>query len=161
MKTTQEMEIDGKMVTVTINHGEQYWPFKIAQIERTKNARYVGEFAINQGSGWTESPVALFYQDKPPVEGYSHYFGILMRGENVYITCGQSAVDTEIIGIMSKEHEVIYSRFRHDYRLTEDGTCMIDGGRDYLKSNGAGRLVKMKIVEDELVIIGFTTLEDE
>ena len=62
---------------------------------------------------------------------------------------------------MSKEHEVIYSRFRHDYRLTEDGTCMIDGGRDYLKSNGAGRLVKMKIVEDELVIIGFTTLEDE
>ena len=61
---------------------------------------------------------------------------------------------------MNKSNEVIYSRFRHDYRLTSDDTVMIDGGRDYTKSSGPGRTVRMQIVKDELVILGFVEYED-
>jgi hypothetical protein len=159
MITPTEFIHDGETIKATINHGEQYWPFKIDKIETAKNCVYVGEFALNQGAGWTESPAAVFYQPNPE-EGHSHYFGLLVRGDHVVITSGQSAADVVIIGKMNKSNEVIYSRFRHDYRLTSDDTVMIDGGRDYTKTSGPGRTVRMQIVKDELVILGFVEYTD-
>lgn len=159
MITATEFMHDGEIIKATINHGEQYWPFNIAKIEASKNCVYVGEFALNQGAGWTETPAAIFYQHAP-AEGHSHYFGLLMRGEHVVITSGQSAADVVITGKMNKSNEVIYSRFRHDYRLTSDDTVMIDGGRDYTKTSGPGRTVRMQIFGDELIILGFAEQED-
>ncbi len=154
MITNAEFKHGDETIQATINHGEQYWPFKIATIEAVKNCRYVGEFALNQGAGWTEAPAAVFYQPNP-AEGHSHYFGLFMRGDHMVITGAQSAADVEMTGKMNKSNEVIYSRFRHDYRLSTDGTIMIDGGRDYMKTSGPGRYVRMKIVDDELVILGY------
>ena len=150
---TDEQVIDA--LTYTINHGERYWKaLAIPKIEDKYKAKFVGEFSINQGAGWTEFPVALFYQETPP-EGYDQYFGIYIKNENmgVYIVSGQSAADTEILGVVSRDNEIIYSRFRHDYRISTDGTVMIDGGRDYLKTSG-GPIMRLQIIKDKLVIMG-------
>lgn len=159
MKTLSDAQIVMDVLKYTINHGEPYWDLAIPRIERERNCTYVGEFCINQGSGWTVNPVAIFYQEEPPVAGYSNYFGIYFSDHYAYITSGQSAVDTEIIGVVAHNMEVIYSRYRHDYRISTDGTVMIDGGRDYTKTN-ASKLVRMKIIKDRLTILG-PSLTDE
>jgi hypothetical protein len=160
MITNTEFEHEGQIIKATINHGDQYWPFKLAEIEETKNCIYVGEFALNNGAGWSESPYAVFYQLEP-AEGHSDHFGLTVRGEYTYITSAQSAVDTEFIGMMSKDGEIVYSRFRHDYRLSTDGNVMVDGGRDYLKTNGRGRAVRLKIVNDEVKVLGFVKYDED
>lgn len=154
-----DVQVVTDALTYTINHGDQYWNFLIPKVEKERNCKYVGEFCINQGSGWTEFPVAIFYQDEQPIEGWSHYFGIYLKHGHAYITSGQSAVDTEIIGVISRDNEIIYSRFRHDYRLSTDGTVMIDGGRDYLKTNASNQ-VRLGIVKDKLIILGTVDQEE-
>jgi LytS/YehU family sensor histidine kinase len=32
--------------------------------------------------------------------------------------------------------------------------CMVDGGRDYFRRNLKGKPVKMKVIKDELVVVG-------
>lgn len=64
-----------------------------------------------------------------------------------------SAVENDIAGIVAKNGDVIYSRYRHDYRMSPDNSVMIDGGRDYTKNNGGGPIVTLRIVKDKLVIV--------
>lgn len=160
MITPTEFVHNGETIHATINHGDQYWNFRLDKIEREKNCRYVGDFALNHGGGWTEAPYAVFYQYEP-AEGHTAHFGLTVRGEHTMITSAQSAVEHEFIGIMSLDNEIIYSRYRHDYRLSTDGNVMVDGGRDYLKTNGRGRQVRLKIVDDEVKVLGFVEYADE
>jgi len=46
--------------------------------------------------------------------------------------------------------EIIYSVYRHDYRRCSCGRCMIDGGKDYIKSNLAGKLIKIDLLTDKI-----------
>jgi hypothetical protein len=46
--------------------------------------------------------------------------------------------------------EVIYSVNRHDYRKCKCGRCMVDGGKDYFKTNMAGTMVKIDLLTDDI-----------
>lgn len=120
-------------MTEYINYGETELPIDIKKVEEKYNAKYIGDFALKtRDGGWSESPAQLYWQPTPPVEGYSNYFAIFTRGESVYITTGQSVADVEITAIRSGD-EILFSRYRWDYRTTKDGKSSIDGGRDYTK----------------------------
>lgn len=123
----------------------------IAHFEKEYNATYVADLCLKDKYGvWADEPSAVFYQETPPVPGYSHYFAIIVRGRQTFITSGESAVAEPIVGIQADDGEVIFSRYRHDYRTSKDGSVFIDGGRDYTKCNNPGRLVEIRIVDGEL-----------
>lgn len=107
--------------------------------------------------------VDVFYNPNPDVaKGHSHYFGLHINPINglLYVSNAEGVLKQHISGLVSDDGEVVFSRHRHDYRVSEDGSVSIDGGRDYLRvsildsSNGSTiteRLVRLKIVEDRLV----------
>lgn len=131
----------------------RYWGFNIDEVEKQKNARFVCEVCCRTKSGeWAEEPIAVFYQEVPPNPEYSHYFGLFIRGDSLYITGGQSAVNDPLIGIVADNGDVIYSAYRHDFRTSPDKSVWIDGGRDYVRTGGE-KTVQIKIIEDKLVII--------
>lgn len=49
--------------------------------------------------------------------------------------------------------DVIYSVNRHDYRYCSCGKCMVDGGKDYFKTNMAGKSVKIDLLTDKIEVI--------
>jgi hypothetical protein len=50
--------------------------------------------------------------------------------------------------------EVIYSVNRHDYRKCKCGRCMVDGGKDYFRTNMAGTPVTIDLLTDDVTIEG-------
>ena len=142
-----------------INYGETELPINIKKIEQKYNAKYIGDFCLKTRDGsWSESPAAIFWQEKPPVEGYSNYFGLFVRDDRLFITSGESAFETPIEGIVSADGEVVYSRYRWDMRGLSDDSGYIDGGRDYVKisagKNGEfPKTVLLKINGPQLEVI--------
>jgi len=135
----------------TVNTGRADCVFDIAKVEQKYNAKFVGQLCMRTGDGqWAgDSAADVFYQEKPPVEGYSHYFALIMRNGVAYITSGASAVEGVINGVIADDGEIIYSRYRHDWRASTDKSTWIDGGRDYIRSGGKYRPVLIKIVDGE------------
>jgi hypothetical protein len=128
-------------------------PVDPQKVEKIKNSTFVGEFCLRDKYGnWVNSPAQIYWQEKPPVEGYSNYFALFVRDGDVLITSGQSAVDEEISAIGYGD-EIIFSRYRHDYRSSADGAVAIDGGRDYTKIVGTpDEFLTLKIEGPHLVI---------
>lgn len=125
----------------------------IPKVEKKYNVKFVCETPIKDKFGWRETPSLIFYGEKHP-QG-SNYMAIsVVTGyddkTDMVITDGISATEDVIIGILDGD-EVIYSRYRHDYREGKTGV-IIDGGRDYTRSSG-GHMVKMKINEGKLEVI--------
>ncbi|NCQ51866.1 hypothetical protein GW796_08230 [archaeon] len=126
----------------------------IKYFEEKYNAKYIADLCLKTvDGGWVNEPAAIFYQETPPQPEYSNYFAVFVRNGKTYITSGKSTVEGTIAGIESDDGEVIFSRYRHDYRQSKDGSVFIDGGRDYVKSNNPSRLVEIKIDGDEMVIL--------
>lgn len=124
-------------------------PFAINAVEQKYNAKFVGMLPAKAKDGsWLLDPLAVFWQEKPPVEGYSNYMGLLVRNGETYITSGASAVEGVIIGVVADNGEIIYSNCRWDMRHSTDGSVWIDGGRDYTRTSG-GKIVEMVIVDGE------------
>jgi hypothetical protein len=73
-------------------------------------------------------------------------------GDTSYITDASSAFSAPITGILTKDGEVIVSRFRHDY-IVKDG-YMIDGGRDYLRcsADSLQTFVNVSVEDGEFVL---------
>ena len=137
------------MKKVIVNSGRDEAQFKIDVIEEKYNAHFVGQFCLKTKDGsWANSPADVYWQEKPPVEGYSNYFALLYQGDTVYITSGASAVEQPISAVEA-DGEIIYSRYRWDCRHTKNQTAMIDGGRDYVKRSGAGRDLLLKVIDGE------------
>jgi hypothetical protein len=139
---------------------EQSYPFNRAEIEKMKDAKFVGEFCLFQ-RGWVNNPVEVYYQ---PNSTYPcPYFGLLIQHGQVFITSAESTIGIPIYGVVANDGEVIYSRYRHDFRQSKDGSVFIDGGRDYTKTNTNNGVVmtikdgSLQIVEDEIEI---KTLEE-
>lgn len=145
---------------------KQYWGFDIAKVQERYNATYVGDFAIRDSRGdWTEEPFAIFWQEKPPVEGYSHYFALrVQHGTNqVWITSGGSLEDVRIRGVVADNDEVVYSRYRHDFVQSSDGSVFIDGGRDYVRMGGknlVGRAVVDIVLDGPRLVIQEAQLDE-
>ncbi len=102
--------------------------------------------------------MSVFYQANPPElsprgRPCSNYFGIYWHEKQLMICNAESAFSEGLIGGVAKNGDVIISRFRHDYVVSEDGTSMMDGGRDYIRSNGC-RTVRIGIDKSKLIILG-------
>lgn len=138
-------------ITDKVNTGREDTNFKIDVVEKKYNAKWVGQLATKSPvSGWSGDDCPdIFYQATPPVEGYSNYFGLITRQGTAYITSGSTAVEGVIAGVVADDGEIIYSRYRHDYRTSTDGSVFIDGGRDYTKGSMHGKYISMKIVDGE------------
>jgi hypothetical protein len=135
-----------------VNNGRKDCLFNIDEIEKKRDCKYVGELAIKDKYGnWSaDDCVSVFWQEKPPIEGYSNYFALFVRDKKVYITSGASAVEGELVGAIANDGEIIYSRYRHDYRTSNDGSVVIDGGRDYTKTN-TDNTITLKILNGKFV----------
>lgn len=110
----------------------------IPAVEKQYNATFVGDFCIkDQRGNYIDRTVAIFWQTTPPVEGYSNYFGLFVRDGQGYITSGATAFDKPIDAIVTPTGEVVYSRYRHDFRKAETADFYVDGGRDYMRIVGS------------------------
>lgn len=116
---------------------------QIELVEEKYGARYIGYWTVrNKKGNWTEEPVDCFYNPDPNLDrGHSNYFGMFTMDGNVYIVNAESAFETPITGILLESGECLVSRHRHDF-VEKDG-CFIDGGRDYCRVGGTGKLVKI------------------
>jgi len=129
--------------------GDAYWfnDKQIGIIQEKYNAKYMGYWCTkrNGGGSWNEVPVDVFYVENPDTsKGHTNFFGMFRKGENVLITDASSCFSVPMTGILTKQGEVVVSRFRHDYRGAGDGA--IDGGRDYTKLIGeACHMPKIKV----------------
>lgn len=137
------------MNKLDVNTGIDECPFNIKNVEKKYNAKWVGQFPLKTSGGGWSSDVAgnVFFQEVPPVAGYSQYFALIIQHGTAMITTGKDAVEGTIVGVVADDGEIIYSRYRHDYRVSKDGTVIIDGGRDYTKTNRPDKLINMKIHE--------------
>jgi len=143
-----------------MNHHENtsHQPINIPVLQKYYGAVYIGDFCLKTKSGgWSDMPVAVFYQPNPKTElGHTHYFGLFVMGDDndtLMITNAESAFSEPIVGIIADDGEVIFSRYRHDYHTSRDGSVFVDGGRDYVRfSGGQQRVVKLVIDKDKLVI---------
>ena len=137
------------MKKVTVNNGREDAQFKIDVVEEKYNAKFVGQLCVKtRDGGWANSPADIYWQATVPVEGYSNYFALIYQHGSPYITGGASAVEPLISAAVADDGEIIYSRYRHDYRTSTDKSVFIDGGRDYTKG-GMGKYITLKIVDGE------------
>lgn len=151
------------------NESSEFNAKQIADIEAHYEARYVCETCLRlANNAWGNFPVAIFYQaDESKVpEGGSQYFGLFWKCDQpladkpkyeLRITNAIGVLDQDITGIVAENGDVIYSRYRHDFRGSDDKSVYIDGGRDYTRSGWnpdySPRYVKLKVMDGELKII--------
>ncbi len=145
---------------------ERFSPEQLEKVEAHYGAKYVCETCLQgRGGGWVNSSVSIFYQADPSKvpDGGSQWFGLFLKRVNpvdednpvqLHIVNAISAVEKDIEGIIAENGDVIYSRFRHDYRWSPDESVMIDGGRDYTRTSACPNgMVTLRIVEDKLTIV--------
>lgn len=130
-----------------LNESSLFSKENIERIEKVRNAKYVCD------TEYKDIHVAVFYGDTPHPDSGSKYFA-LYYADTLMITNGAFIEDQEIAGVVADNGDVIYSRFRHDYRTSPDGSVFIDGGRAYTRTNTQNQvtlLVRdgvMRILED-------------
>ncbi len=130
----------------------EYRSLNYEAVEDKFGCRWVADLCVRTvGGGWSEIPVAVFYQPVLKDPSHSHYLGICRRGEAWMITNAISAADGVWEGIRHND-EIVFSRFRHDFRTGQHGGPAVDGGRDYFRVVGdGGERVTLRIVEDRFV----------
>jgi len=142
-------------MTYNIDNAPYFYDSKIIKIVEEKyNAKYICETCPRVADGWANQAVLLFWQSTPPQPHMSHYFCIGKKYDGtVVIMSGEETAKYPISGAVSDDGDVIYSRYRHDYRVSLDGSVFVDGGRDYTRTNASSKLVTLKIVGDHLEVV--------
>ena len=139
-----------------INRGPPYWPsINIAKVEQHYNAIYVGDFPLWDKEYWTDQAFSVFFVEEPEKSEYSNYFGLYINSpSSVWITNAVSVTEGYWDGIVADDGEIIYSRFRHDFRSSTDGTVTVDGGRDYQRICGHihNPRVRLSIIREHIVV---------
>ena len=136
-------------------------PESIEMFEREYKAKYILETDLlnkDMHSGttfWSNIPGAIFYTEKAHPQG-SNYFALYFNGDTCYITDGLPSIKDVVFHGIEAEGEVVYSRYRHDYREGKNG-AFVDGGRDYFRYGGDSfddyHIVEFKVVGDHLEFI--------
>jgi len=110
---------------------------QIRTIEQDKKARYLLE------TEYKGHQCAVFYADTAHPISNSRYFAVFWtvdqeKWANVpAIMDGSWIEDMTFVSVLAQNGDVIYSRHRHDFRESDDGSVWIDGGRDYTRTNVA------------------------
>ena len=126
----------------------------IPLIEERYNAKFVCETCIKNKDYWRNEPSMIFYSEKAHPEG-SNYFAVSEQNGDIVISDGISATEP-FVGVVADNDEIVYSRFRHDYRTSSDKSVSIDGGREYTKTVSdkvSPKIVTLQIVKDQLVVV--------
>lgn len=101
---------------------------QIEQIENLRKCKYVCS------SEHKDIPVEIFYCEEEHPVSKSKYFALYSSNEGLMITDGSFIEDQTFDAVIAKNGEIIYSRHRHDYRVSTDRSVFIDGGRSYTRT---------------------------
>jgi len=121
----------------------------VPRVEEVYNAKFMGHWAIlDKNNCWINSPVDVFYVENPDrSKGHSNYFGLFWSLDSGWSICdAQSAFSVPMMGALCPDGEVLVSRYRHNYVEKDD--IMIDGGREYTRTN-AENLVSVTVINGE------------
>jgi len=132
----------------------KYWDWVyLEKFEENYNAKFVCESSIKTKNGWRDASSLIFYSEVPHPNGSNYMaFSYDYIKDEYVVSDGISVANIEISGVVADNGDVIYSRFRHDYRFSKDKSVWIDGGRDYTRSC-AGKSVIMMIIDGQLKVI--------
>lgn len=108
---------------------------QIYEIEKLRKAHYCLE------TEYKGRQCAVFYGSTTHPVSNSKYFAIFWTKDQEKwadvpaIMSGAWIEDMDFAGVIADNGDVIYSRHRHDFRESDDGSVWIDGGRDYVRTN--------------------------
>jgi hypothetical protein len=123
---------------------------QLKKVQEHYNAKFIFESCLKSiSSGWCNFPAAIFYTEKAHPEG-SNYLAFYYNVDG-YPMVANGISATEPFDGLDTGDGIIYSRYRHDFVTHND--CMIDGGRDYTKHSLNGKIVKLGVDKDQLVVI--------
>ena len=126
---------------------------QIVRVENKYSARYVFESQLKlRNNDWSDFPAAIFFTEVSHPEG-SNWFGIWNNAGRYMISNAISAVEEPFFGALADNGDVIYSRHRNDFRVSEDRTVFIDGGRDHTRYDLSHPLMKLKVSRDKVVVV--------
>lgn len=111
---------------------------------------YKAEFVVDTEKDGIKC--AIFYSEKPHPDSGSRYFALYhdpIYGK-LMITSGKWIEEQEFIGVMAHNGDIIFSRHRHDYRTSPDGTVFVDGGRSYIRTKKYAKQVPLRVVDGKL-----------
>lgn len=99
---------------------------------------------------------AVFYGSKAHPDSGSRYFAMYVTPmtQQLMITNGAFVEEQKIAGIVADNGDIIFSRYRHDYRTSDDGSVFIDGGRAYTRCSlvSADRRVQLNVHKGRLEV---------
>jgi hypothetical protein len=106
------------------------------------------------------NPFAVFRNADPNREKGHKDFLLLCLVDKKVIVSGINADEMEEYrhqtGLYCPDcKDVIYSVNRHDYRKCTCGRCMVDGGKDYFRTNMNGTVVKIDLLTDDVEILDY------
>jgi len=108
----------------------------IRKIEKLRSCRYVCEWNTTDDRGQAhENPVLLFWNDVAHPQG-SNWMGLFRSNKEWYVKDGITASRLPINCAVSNDKQVLFSKYRHDFRSSRDGSVTVDGGRDYTRMLG-------------------------
>lgn len=123
---------------------------QISKIEDLKKAQYV---CATEHQGHV---VEVFYADEEHPVSKSRYFALYKSGSDgsLMITNGAFIEDQTIDAVVSDDGDVVYSRYRHDFMKSNDGSVWIDGGRAYTRSGvySKDRYVTLSVKDGKFVV---------
>jgi hypothetical protein len=88
-----------------------------------------------QGNEILDDPMLIFWNDIPHPQG-SNWMALFSSSGDWYVRDGITASQLPIDCVVSNDKQVLFSKFRHDFRTSEDGSVSIDGGRGYTRVLG-------------------------
>ncbi len=122
---------------------------QIQKIEKTKKATYLLD------TEHKDVHVAVFYGEEEHPVSKSRYFALYFsygdyEKPKLMIADGSFIEEQKIVAAVSDEGEVIFSRYRHDFFESRDGSVFIDGGRSYYRTNKPGSLFHIEVKDGEI-----------
>lgn len=141
-----------------INHGNVLYPeINVSKVEEKYRAKFICETQIrSKEGGWSDIPVQIYHQPMRTDPSHNEHFAIYIYGDHLMIADGSSAAEPMDAVRIKSSGEIIYSRFRHDFRGASTANVFVDGGRDYIRIVGDPALyerVRLGIVGDGLVVL--------
>ena len=91
----------------------------------------------------------VFYRDTPHPEFGNKYFALYFKVsknrqyDKLMIANADQVEDLTFGMVENDEGNLEYSQYRHDYKSFKNGN-MIDGGRDYIRSNGKVKVLVVR-----------------
>jgi len=110
----------------------------IDKIEELYNCRYVCEWNTTDSSGRISTyPMLIFWNDVAHPLG-SNWMALFKDGghNGWFVRDGIAASRVPILAGVSNNGQAMFSKNRHDYRQSHDGSITLDGGRDYTRIIG-------------------------